>query len=128
MRLSGAATLRQYAGWFERRNLLRDWPGSANGKGDLFPMEQARVAARAMEYEFAGRTVIFVGKNVSAAFGFGDVAFLEWRTAQAGAGSGEVYRFAVLPHPSGVNTWYNVMANKVAAARFLGAAVRSLPT
>ena len=62
-------TVEEYLEKFERRNLIGWWPGRG-AKGDLFPRSEARTAAAAMERALRGRSVVFLGKSVSAAFGF----------------------------------------------------------
>ena len=83
------------------RNVLDRWPGK-NGKGDAFPMDEARRAVLRMRIR--GRPVVLVGKTTAAAF---DVRreFFEWFALRG-------KRAVVIPHPSGVNLWYNDGANR----------------
>lgn len=94
---------------FELANVLDRWPGKA-ARGDRFPAREARAAAARLP--LAGRRVVFVGAGVAAAFGARPPAPLAWFD-HAGA------RCALLPHPSGVNRWWNDPAHAAAAAAFL---------
>lgn len=104
-------TLWQYARAFERRNLLAAFPGSAP-HGDLFPAAEARTAAVEMAPSLAGRRVIFVGRAVAAAFGHEQAPFYAWAKDDRG------FEFAVIPHPSGVNTHWNRSGAKAEAIGF----------
>ena len=59
-----------------------------------------------------GRTVVMAGRGVAAAFGIRRVPYLTWVQHRG-------MTTAILPHPSGVNRWYNDPRNKRAAERFL---------
>ena len=101
----------------DRRNLFPAYPGKS-GKGAAFPYSQAKMLARQIEPSLAGYNVLFVGKRVAAAFGFGhnNPTFrkpLQWHPW--------VYRYAVLPHPSGINRWWNDPDNKAMGEAFLHA-------
>lgn len=91
-------------------NLLPIWPGK-NGKGDAFPIEEARAAAGRMRFSRSG-LVVAAGWAVARALNIEAHDFLElvpWRGRNA----------AVLPHPSGINTWWNDPENRERAAEFL---------
>ena len=117
-RLVGLAGVAE--GEFLRRvdtvNLLAAWPGRA-GKGDLFPAAAARRGVmrlmRLGDFWARGR-IILVGFGVARAFGIEDEApcfwFRGWRPRQ---------RVAIIPHPSGVNGWYNVAENEAMVRKFL---------
>lgn len=98
---------------FDRANLLDRWPGRA-GKGDSFPMDDAIDGAVALrELIFARRYawVLMLGGGVVAAF-HGDsraVAPLAW--VRDGAFDGGWTRWGHLPHPSGINRWWNASDN-----------------
>lgn len=116
----------EYAEAFDRVNLLDSWPGSA-GKGDRFPAALARLAADRLLPALARRArsggrVVFVGGAVARAFGF-EAAPLLWRAWKPGAADRPVIA-ARLPHPSGVNPWWNDETNRRAAAEFLRSAAR----
>lgn len=93
-----------------RRNVIPHWPG-ASGNGDAFPMALARECARDLLPRLRGQTVLFVGKDTARACGcVGE--FLEWHR-------GGEFDWAVAPHPSGRNRWYNDTGNREAAREFL---------
>jgi len=104
-------TKKAYLVRFERANLLDAWPGKG-GKGDAFPRAEARAAAAKMEPLLRGRTVVFVGASVARAFGVKIPFYLQWASWNEGWA-------AVLPHPSGINRWYNEPANALCAERFM---------
>jgi uracil-DNA glycosylase len=117
---------------FALENLLRRWPGPAgSGKGSAFPLGPARKGARRLLRAYRGRRFILAGWRVASAFGVRPCGHwpreLEWCGDWAhsldgsGAGAGS---FAVLPHPSGVNLWWNDPANVERARRFLREAAR----
>lgn len=89
-------------------NLLAEFPGKS-GKGDAFPIALARARAARMRL---GGEVVLLGRHVARAFGAQGAPFLEWFDLR-GAWA------AVVPHPSGVNHWWNDPANTNRAAVFL---------
>jgi hypothetical protein len=101
---------------FDRLNLLEEWPGR-DGRGSAFPLLLAM--SRALELrDGPWDAYLLLGKRVAAAFGFrSDVRYLAWYGMDG-------KRFAVLPHPSGVNRWFNEPANRALARRFLRSVVR----
>lgn len=88
-------------------NLLDRWPGK-NGRGDAFPMGEARAAAARLDLS-KHDVVVLVGKSVARAFGIGEAEYFAERV-------GGVF---VVPHPSGVNRWWNDAANEERARRFM---------
>lgn len=100
----------------ERRNLIDRHPGKS-GKGDAFPMEEAYRNAMHMRNDLHGRSVIFVGKQVAAAFQCARFKPLRWWDT-AGVGL-PARRFAILPHPSRLNRWWNDPRHERAAEKFL---------
>jgi uracil-DNA glycosylase len=94
---------KKYEDSFKRMNVLDAWPGRA-GKGDRFPIRDARAAAKQKLRALRGRTVVFVGIGTAAVFGFDPGRPLKWAGFNGGVA-------AVLPHPSGVNRWWNDQAN-----------------
>lgn len=123
-RLIALAGLRDYselAELFEVRNLVDDYPGRG-GKGDRFPAARGRaIASRERICWHRGQIVVLLGRAVQQAFGYGGAPPLE-RVALGGA-EAEVY---LIPHPSGVNLWYNDPANRKAAGDLLREIVRRL--
>jgi len=110
-------SLRQYFEAFERRNLLPEWPGPGRDKGDAFPAGLAHEAAKAMLAGLRARRAVLLGRGVAEAFGL-CAPPLEWTRLPCPGGW---YEAAYLPHPSGLNHWWNVAENAAAAARFLQA-------
>jgi uracil-DNA glycosylase len=97
----------------QRMNVFDEWPGK-KGKGDAWDAKQAKERVEEMWNEIAGGRVIFLGKNVANAFGHGEVEWCEWKI-DIDTGM----QIAVLPHPSGVNHWWNERANRKRAGKFL---------
>jgi hypothetical protein len=94
-------------------NLLRSFPGK-EGKGDAFPLDRARRAAARMIPLLDGRPmVIFAGRGVAAAFNVGREDY--FRVFMFGG-----QRAVVVPHPSGINRWWNDDGNRRRARRFFG--------
>jgi uracil-DNA glycosylase len=94
---------------FELRNLIARWPGK-DGKGDLFPLAVARLEADAVP--IAGRTVVLAGTQVATAFGVAKLDRLVWHRLRGA-------KIGIIPHPSGLNRWWNEPENRDAARRFL---------
>jgi uracil-DNA glycosylase len=99
-------TLEELRQRFWLRNVLDEYPGESwatRGKGDAFPMALAR--ERAARMRFLTPIVVFCGTDTAGAFGC-RAPFLEWfifrRTRQG----------VVIPHPSGINRYYNRSENK----------------
>jgi hypothetical protein len=106
----------EYARLFCRRNLLEAWPGHA-GKGDRWPAGEAAKEAGRLAQALRGRTVLLLGRNVAGAFGRTG-PYLEWV-------DDGVRMAAILPHPSGVNLWWNDPANEARGRVFLADLVRA---
>lgn len=109
-------TYDEYLRLSQRFNILPEWPGRKSGKGDKFPKVVARINAQRISYSLAGCTVLFLGINVGRIFKFPGNP-LEWKTVQGPAGT--TYSAAVLPHPSGINRWWNSSQNRKSAERFM---------
>lgn len=108
--------LEQYLQEFERINLLEEFPGKA-GKGDRFPMREAKVQAffRRSLFVHQDRRVVLLGLRVAEAFGFTDRApLLRWMSD----GNASV---AICPHPSGVSLWWNDRGHRLQALHFWSA-------
>lgn len=97
---------------FDARNLLDVWPGKADDKGDAFPISAAKESAARILPTVNRRTVVLAGRGVATAFGLSDMEFLERRKVG-------LIDFVLLPHPSGINLWWNRLVNKRRAARLL---------
>lgn len=109
-------TQRDLARTVDLVNLLPRWPGKA-GKGDAFPAAEARAAAAMLAAVAPHDRVVLCGAAVVRAFGL-RIDPLERVTR-----SGRVLLH--LPHPSGVNRWWNDEANMAAATTALRAFVRA---
>lgn len=113
LKLSGLSE-EAFAVQARRVNLTDRWPGK-NGKGDRFPRairaEVLAEIAETCEVVFVGRAVAdrLLGGSVSRA-----MEFCRW---YADVEAGKLY--AVMPHPSGVNLWWNDPRNVRRARRFL---------
>jgi hypothetical protein len=87
-------------------NVLSRYYGS-NGKGDSFPLSLAKKrAARLVSRLDSYDRVIFLGSNVGKAFGFSTIPSVQGR-------------FYLVPHPSGINRWYNKLENRKLASKLL---------
>lgn len=102
---------------FELSNLLEAWPGKA-GRGDAFDLEAGRRAAWAVPV-LPGQTVVLAGRQVARCFGLGHVPFLTWVPGEQARPVRRGARFVVLPHPSGLVTWWNDPAHEEAARQLL---------
>jgi uracil-DNA glycosylase len=94
-------------------NLLPRWPGKAtkSSKGDLFPLRRAKGEAFRLRFDTGG--VILLGR-VGKAFGFNKVAPLTVGMLHVVG-----QRVILLPHPSGVNLWWEDRDNVEEARRAL---------
>ena len=107
-------TLREYVRGFDRVNLLDDWPGYANGKGDHVPsLADRRVAAARVMVRARGRRVVFLGNAVAEAFGFVGAAYGWTQPFWPFAGAAKV------PHPSAVSRKLNDPMEQRRFRRFL---------
>lgn len=99
---------------FDCVNLLYRRQGKRSGarKGDLFDAAAAKRAARRLDVR--GRVVVLAGKRVARAFGLADPPWLR----RIALGRGEASCF-VVPHPSGIVTWYNELLNRRRVAKLL---------
>lgn len=121
--LTGLENRHRYLTRFQRANLLRRHPGTWKGlkrPKDRWPTREARFAADAMLHFMRGRTVIIVGRRVATAFGHSTVPFLEWRSDREWG-----YKFAIVPHTSGRNHFYNEPGNRDLVRAFFEDLLRS---
>ena len=109
-------TVPEYLAGTERLNVLDYWPGKAGGKGDRFPLVEVRERAYLLREKLRGRKILFVGISTAAAFGCGG-AVCEWR--QQVDERGWVFSYAILPHVSGINRWFNESKHKRLAKQFM---------
>ncbi len=107
---------------FEFANLVDRWHGKM-GKGDAFDLDEAKWKRNLMLWsgQLADRKVIFWGRQVAAVFGlFGpEYQFLRWYDGHYPTCDDARIRVAILPHPSGINDWWNRVQNRAAAREFL---------
>jgi hypothetical protein len=83
-------------------NILAEYPGPAPVKGDLFPMKAARARARRIQGTLARHEmVVALGRRVGVALDLRTPRYFEIVDAPWGG------RAVVIPHPSGVNHWWN---------------------
>mgnify|MGYP001576063991 FL=1 len=112
-----AADVPRFLAGFERKNLIGTWPGQ-EGKGSAWPVAAARKAAGTLLPELAGRTAILLGKRVARAFGMARLAYFAWAPIKVAAGMRPAW-VVVVPHPSGINRWWNDAANRKKAGGWL---------
>ncbi len=110
---------------FKTLNLLNYYPGrKPGGKGDVFPKKEAEEAAQRLidNHIEVGDHVVCIGKDVAHAFGV-DTKKLppaEWTINR------DITSFAWIPHPSGINRWYNEVENVNKVRDFLYRTARGL--
>lgn len=99
---------------FALANVLDAWPGPSRfGKGDAFPLDAARLEVARLRRKLVGRRLVVFGASVAKVFGYDPrEILLRFLSSDSGA-------IAYVPHPSGVNTWWNESANVAQAQRFL---------
>jgi uracil-DNA glycosylase len=98
---------------FEPVNLLPRWPGPA-GKASAFPLDEARFRGLLLlAAQPEGRTVVVAGRRAWAALG------LPASTSYLSTVERDGLRLALIPHPSGVNRFWNDLAAEKQAIRFL---------
>lgn len=112
--LLAGRNLRGYVREFRRLNLLQDYPGRDAGT-DSFPLSEARRAWSFLAPNLNNRRVVFLGNKVA------DIAVPGWRAHGVCVASSfydetiirlcvvnrRFMRYFVLPHPSGLNRWWN---------------------
>jgi hypothetical protein len=105
--------LRTYVRAFRRLNLIRHFPGR-EGRGDSFPLDEARAAWWKLGVNLGMRRTILLGAKVA------EVAVPGWRRfGWCQPFTTEWTIFLVVPHPSGLNLWWNDAGNTALAARAL---------
>jgi uracil-DNA glycosylase len=110
-------TLPEFLAHFDRVNLLHVRQDTKE-KGFEFDAAAARKAATLLKPSFKrGQTVLLLGGRVAEAFGIHD-AYFTWHVVNGA-------RLYIVPHPSGVNRWWNDPINKLCAEQFMQAIVRN---
>lgn len=107
---------------FERDNLLRSLP-PRSAKGREFPRDDAHEAAGRIHAQADGRRVIMLGRRVASAFmwmwcGRSDAIPLMQFFPASSWSSEDTFQAAIVPHPSGVNRWWNDTENRRKARDF----------
>ena len=119
----------EYLDTFTRDNLLHHLP-KRSGKGRSFPLSRAK---RQVERIFRKRWwpnqhIVMLGRRVATAFEWyrwdkvvgpikhSDLEYLKWYRVMNRWGG--TIRAAVVPHPSGVNRWWNDANNRRRARKF----------
>lgn len=106
---------------FARMNLLDRWPGAAPTKGARWDARAATMAARKARRRFInGRLVILLGWRVAATFRL-TADICEYLQEYWLVRNGHILdaRVVVVPHPSGVNRWYNDAGNVARMRAFM---------
>lgn len=96
----------------EAANVLARWPGRS-GRGSAFRLTQyaRRNALKTLASAPVGARALLLGKRVASLVGFADQCYFEWQPVGG-------LLVAVVPHPSGVNHWWNDPSNRALAAEF----------
>jgi hypothetical protein len=121
--LAGLSSMR-YMQVFDRVNLV-PFP-----RPSTVPLAESRPYAEMLAGSLlVGRRVVLLGRNVSGSFGIRDdfplLTWVNWdRPGQGHMGfkSGKMsipFSWAILPHPSGRNLWYNDPENRKLAGAFM---------
>lgn len=93
-----------------RINVLEDWPGKAK-KGDVFKVKAGSAADKILNATKVDETIVLCGRAVATACGV-DGQFLKWMNWNG-------RRAVIIPHPSGINLWYNDRCNRDALEKLL---------
>ena len=102
-------------------NILDEWPGPAS-KGAGFEWnspEVQRAVGRKLDGLPRRPALVFLGLRAARAF--------DWRGAYFEWGQCRGRRVVTVPHPSGVNRWWNEPANVRRARRFFGTITGTRP-
>ncbi len=111
-------SVEEFAVRTDRINVFDEWQGK-KGKGDRFPMGEARQRAWAIRRTLGKRRcVIFLGQRVAAAFR------MKFDPFKIRPDSMNFFRYATCPHPSGINRWWNEPGNARRAAEFFKRVLR----
>jgi hypothetical protein len=103
---TGAIQFRQeYIRGFDRRNVL---------DSVVWDAKQARQSGPRLWATLGGRTVCLLGREVVASVGLSAVEPLAWQQPDPYRTGQQPARWCYIPHPSGLNRWYNVEVHRVA--------------
>lgn len=127
-------TLEQYLGLFARDNVLHQVPPPDKRGGFSFPLDQARQqAGRVMDLASEHAGMVVLGRRASRVFHWyrpsatagrrhvarDHLAYFNWYMASAsGDPMDSSVRATVVPHPSGINRWWNRSDHRFEAERF----------
>ena len=120
-RLAGFAglTVEEFAERVDRVNIFDAPPRGAGDTCSVFPLGQARSRAEVIRRDNAEReTIVLLGRLVARAFDLEDELADTPCAWYVGAGDSR-QRIGYLPHPSGLDRWYNSEENRARAARFV---------
>lgn len=111
-RIGSLLKISDFVEGYARINLNSEWIGKlgGDGKGDVFDGAEGRASAKVLLRGSWTRYVL-LGKKVADAF---DVKGEPLQTVKHG-----VKAFFLLPHPSGINRWWNEPDNVAAASEKL---------
>ena len=111
----------EYLDTFTRVNLLDYWPGAlASGRGDKFPIAEARESAKRIlaQFQFPWK-ILCVGQRVGECFIHKSrLKYYEW-TLCASNFPPAMRDVAIIPHTSGLNRYWNDPSNVKLAENFL---------
>lgn len=104
---------KQFQARFQLVNLIQEWPGKSS-KGDAFPRAQGTIAAQQFLRSgmMRNRKSVLLGQEVGRCFRI-DAGYFE----PVMLATSEVVMS--IPHPSGVNRWWNEQRNVAAAEKHL---------
>lgn len=111
---------------FDKTNLLRRWPGARNGKGSAWNVEKARRAAKTLVDVMKGRMLVLLGRRVAAAFEIKPSRYFKPHALYGVQMEECPYKIIafVVPHPTGINRWYNDPLHRKTAGAFMRFAYR----
>lgn len=99
---------------YRRTNLNLMFPGK-KGKGDAFDRVGGEAAAKQLMEDPTLERFVLLGSEVCKCFGVPYEHLMVWEFPRPG----RILSFFCLPHPSGINLWYNDPKNRDQASRNL---------
>jgi len=99
-----------------RTNIFPRFQGKV-GKGDRFPVDKAKKLVERLIVPKDVALVLLVGKNVASAFGIRDADYFDRRFLWSSGNDARVIEARIVPHPSGINRWWNDDKNRRTASR-----------
>jgi len=107
----------EYAQIFETTNLINKYMGKY-GKGDIFPIKKARKKAQELWLKLDYDIIILAGKSVANAFNIKAEYFQRIKI--------EDREIVIIPHPSGINRWWNKKENEREAKNFMKKLIKEI--